>query len=486
MRRPNRRSSWRSRGSSPSSSWPPTLASTSSRYGRCGPLGRRMRRNSPSPSSCSSSLRSCSCGTNETEFGVRSGSPQGLSQCRFRGTPFLRAFQGQRVRPRVHGVRPRDDALAVGRRRGGRDPRPERPRAHQPIRSRLARDPPDPQARRTDQDRGRLQEHLRPVPPFPLEQGEHPLPHERLRDESLARPRVPARRRPSFPAHPERVPLVARPGLPRNHPATDSRHETPHVVHSRKDVKIVTLVSGDARYDGRVLRATRSLRAAGHDVQVFDQGRYTPSAISRGAFLVRATRRALRFKPDVVHANDLDTLPAGIALKRLVGSRLVYDCHEFYFDMVRDRHREAVSRAFGVAEPILADEADAIIAANEGVRDYLETFLDQHVTVVHNYPNAPNGWKAPFTHKPFTLIYIGTFQRGRFLEEATHVVRRRTDIRMTIWGAKADLSRLEGGPVIAVRGMVDNERVVPLMAGAHAVLAMYDPSRMQNARGMRS
>ncbi len=249
-------------------------------------------------------------------------------------------------------------------------------------------------------------------------------------------------------------------------------------------MKIVTLVSGDARYDGRVLRATRSLRAAGHDVQVFDQGRYTPSAISRGAFLVRATRRALRFKPDVVHANDLDTLPAGIALKRLAGSRLVYDCHEFFFDMVRDQHREAVSRAFGIAEPILADEADAIIAANEGVRDYLETFLDRHVTVVHNYPPSPNGWKAPFTHKPFTLIYIGTFQRGRFLEEATHVVRRRTDIRMTIWGAKMDISRLEGGPVIAVRGMVDNERVVPLMSGAHAVLAMYDPTRMQNARGM--
>src|SRR6266540_1941279 len=108
------------------------------------------------------------------------------------------------------------------------------------------------------------------------------------------------RRRAPFPTHSERVPLVARASLPRDHPAPDPRHEAPHVVHPRKDVKIVTLVSGDARYDGRVLRATRSLRAAGHDVQVFDQGRYSPSAISRGAFLVMATRRALRFLPSQI------------------------------------------------------------------------------------------------------------------------------------------------------------------------------------------
>jgi glycosyltransferase involved in cell wall biosynthesis len=46
------------------------------------------------------------------------------------------------------------------------------------------------------------------------------------------------------------------------------------------------------------------------------------------ARLVRAGRALGRF--DVVHANDLDTLPAAYLLARDTGTRLVYDAHELY------------------------------------------------------------------------------------------------------------------------------------------------------------
>ena len=56
------------------------------------------------------------------------------------------------------------------------------------------------------------------------------------------------------------------------------------------------------------------------------------------ARLVRAGRRFGRF--DVVHANDLDTLPAAwlIGAPR-PGARLVYDAHELYGEQERDAPR---------------------------------------------------------------------------------------------------------------------------------------------------
>jgi len=44
----------------------------------------------------------------------------------------------------------------------------------------------------------------------------------------------------------------------------------------------------------------------------------------------RAFRVGLALRPDVVHAHDLDTLPAAWAVARATGARLVYDAHELY------------------------------------------------------------------------------------------------------------------------------------------------------------
>lgn len=252
-------------------------------------------------------------------------------------------------------------------------------------------------------------------------------------------------------------------------------------------MRIAVLVSGDARYDGRVLKETQTLRQAGHDVSLLDQGVYSPSAFDRARYLSRAVRRMLRFKPDVIHANDLDTLPAAIAVKKLTGARVCFDSHEFWGDMVRDTHSEAVARFFERIEPRLLLEADEIIAANEGIANWIWDHFYGRVEVIHNYAYRPNGYLPPFEHKPFTLIYIGTMQPGRFILEAAKVVRELGNARMTLWGVKGDWREQlswEGDGVIAVSGPVPNEQVIPLMTGAHAVLGMYDPSRFQNAHGM--
>jgi glycogen(starch) synthase len=72
---------------------------------------------------------------------------------------------------------------------------------------------------------------------------------------------------------------------------------------------------GGMRDDRRIVRELRGL--------------YRLARMSRDtARLVRAGRSIDR--ADVVHANDLDTLPAGFRLAKRLGARLVYDAHEIY------------------------------------------------------------------------------------------------------------------------------------------------------------
>ena len=71
--------------------------------------------------------------------------------------------------------------------------------------------------------------------------------------------------------------------------------------------------STGARTEGPLLRELRSLARLAR-------------MLVRSARIARAARRLP--SPSVVHANDLDTLPAGLLLARRSGARLVYDAHE--------------------------------------------------------------------------------------------------------------------------------------------------------------
>ena len=55
-----------------------------------------------------------------------------------------------------------------------------------------------------------------------------------------------------------------------------------------------------------------------------------PAIVTQLGFNAELARRACMLEPDVVHSHDLDTLFAGVLVKRLTGAKLVYDSHELY------------------------------------------------------------------------------------------------------------------------------------------------------------
>lgn len=80
----------------------------------------------------------------------------------------------------------------------------------------------------------------------------------------------------------------------------------------------------------------------------------------------------LRTRPDVVHCHDLATLPAGVAIKRACGAKLIYDSHELEmhrnanYPWLVDRKRRRLER-----EAIAV--TDAVITVSDSIADFLSS-----------------------------------------------------------------------------------------------------------------
>lgn len=151
--------------------------------------------------------------------------------------------------------------------------------------------------------------------------------------------------------------------------------------------------------------------------------------VGRTLTLVRAGRT---FGPsDVVHANDLDTLPASYLLARERSSRLVYDAHELYTEFDPDPPR--LARALlGRLERVLARRADAVVTVSDALSEELGRRLGVAPIVVLNAPPLEEREPPEPPAGPLRAIYQGAFGTGRSLEDLLDVLRHTTKVRLTL------------------------------------------------------
>ena len=81
------------------------------------------------------------------------------------------------------------------------------------------------------------------------------------------------------------------------------------------------------------------------------------------AYYVQGAALVRRVSPQLVHANDYNTMWIGIAAKLLRGSRLVYDAHELWPDQGRPEWRKWLV----ACEWLFLRLADTAVAANPGI-----------------------------------------------------------------------------------------------------------------------
>ena len=183
--------------------------------------------------------------------------------------------------------------------------------------------------------------------------------------------------------------------------------------------------------------------------------------VARSLQLWRAARDVHAL--DVVHANDLDTLLAGVLIARRNRARLVYDAHELYSAFEADPPPFATKLAVAF-ERALARHADAILTVSEPIARELRTLLrlPADPLVVLNAPPRVDAPIRTFEQGPLRVVYQGGLGPGRSLEDVLDAAKAEAAVELTLRIPLADPRRLR--EAVARRGLERRVRVLEPVA----------------------
>lgn len=105
-------------------------------------------------------------------------------------------------------------------------------------------------------------------------------------------------------------------------------------------------------------------------------------------YWLEATRAAVAWHPDVVHANDGNTLVPAWWISRRTGARVVYDAHELWRHRNVRQDRPVAPLVEAVIEALLIRRAAGVITVSGSIADWLHTAYDlpTRPTLVRNIP----------------------------------------------------------------------------------------------------
>lgn len=186
--------------------------------------------------------------------------------------------------------------------------------------------------------------------------------------------------------------------------------------------------------------------------------------------LWRAAREGER--ADVVHAHDVDTLPAGYLLARRFRARLVYDAHELYSEFEAPPPRVARWLIL-VIERSLARRADAVLTVSEAVARELHIRLGlkaQPVAVV-NAPARSQYAASESSHEPLRVVYQGGLGPGRDLDDLLAAAQA-DGIELTIRIRMANPSALR--TAVERRGLANRVNVAEPVSPQRAIESLTE------------
>ena len=168
-------------------------------------------------------------------------------------------------------------------------------------------------------------------------------------------------------------------------------------------------------------------------------------------FGTAARQRVAELAPDVVHAHDLTTLPAGSRAAACAGARLVYDSHELemhrnssYPWIVRVRRR--------MLERKYIRRADAVVTVSESIADFLRSdYRIPRPLIVLNAPQFDKEVTPPTNVRKDLLldaddqlcIYVGNVTVNRGLEHIVRALALQPDLHFATVGPRRPATEAE-------------------------------------------
>jgi len=284
-------------------------------------------------------------------------------------------------------------------------------------------------------------------------------------------------------------------------------------------MNILMTLSNSFTHDARVYNEAQALIKAGHNVTVLAwdrENKHPMTEINDSIQIIRCYntrfmdlipydifklrfwwnegyKKALELHNkksfDVVHCHNLDTLPIGINLKKKQGLPLIYDAHEIWGHMIKKDLPKFVVKYFLNKEKKLAPQADYIITVAEPHEKHFKEMGCKKISIVSNCKDIINKKYISPKNKIFTLLYIGSLNKTRFLIETVETCQDINNITFKIAGFGTIENELKEmakkAPMknIDFTGKMSMQKVLSETSKADAVLCMLDPENLNNRVG---
>lgn len=218
--------------------------------------------------------------------------------------------------------------------------------------------------------------------------------------------------------------------------------------------RIAMAVTNDLVTDQRVLRHAEALAAKGQKVTLIGRRLAESGEVETRCRVVRMElrhRRGWRFyaeynwrlfrllrkeKPDLVWANDTDTLPGCWLAAKTMRRPLVLDAHELFPEVPEIQHKPLVRWVWRTIERLLMPQCDALLTVCDSIADHYRQNLGVQMTVVRNLqPSSLTPDPSPEKEgSEVMLLYQGKVNLGRGVDWAIDALEWLTDCRLVVAG----------------------------------------------------
>lgn len=228
-------------------------------------------------------------------------------------------------------------------------------------------------------------------------------------------------------------------------------------------MRVAVLVSNDLTYDQRVSKICDSLQHKNWEVLLIGvlksvstplQRNYSTQRLkvffSKGPLFyfmlnVRMFFYLLFHKTEIIWANDLDVLWPAVLMKKLRGTKVIYDSHEYFTEAEGLTGRERIKAIWTRIEERCIPHVDLFITVNESIASIYRKKYNREVLVQRNMPilvEDESEREELFEVKTVVLqgAYIDPDRGGMELVEAFQFL---DGIQLLIVGAGRDLENIK-------------------------------------------
>ena len=228
-------------------------------------------------------------------------------------------------------------------------------------------------------------------------------------------------------------------------------------------MRVAVLVSNDLTYDQRVSKICDSLQYKNWEVRLIGvhksgsaplQRNYSTQRLnvffSKGPlfYFMLNTRMffyLLLHRTEIIWANDLDVLWPAVLMKKLRGTKVIYDSHEYFTEAEGLTGRERIKAIWTRIEERCIPHVDLFITVNESIASIYRKKYNREVLVQRNMPilvEDESEREELFETKTVVLqgAYIDPDRGGMELVEAFQYLE---GIQLLIVGAGRDLENIK-------------------------------------------